>query len=98
MRHYQPHPNLVLFQENHMNTACCHHPEREALQLCDHCDRFLCRDCLGETINRPGRTYYYCFDEACDGAYRKMIKREIWPTLLFLLLVPIFSVPFAWAS
>ena len=87
---------LGLFQKNQTSATCSRHPERAALQLCDHCTRFFCEDCLGEAIKRPWRTYYYCFDEACNAAYNKMTKRELWPIPVLLLVALVAALRREW--
>lgn len=69
-----------------MSSTCANHPTRAGEQLCDHCNRFVCAECFGEVIDRPGRNYCYCFAEDCERAYRKLFKRELWPIPLFLAL------------
>ena len=82
---------LRLFPETQTQAVCANHPQHAALQLCDHCNRFLCGDCLGEAVNLPARAFYYCFDAACEAAYQQTIKRRL---LLALFLVPIVVIYF----
>lgn len=81
---------LNLSPETHITTTCENHPNRECLQLCDHCNRFLCGDCFGEAFNWPGRAFYYCFDDACETACRNHLKRTLWPLLLFVLMIVMY--------
>ncbi len=67
-----------------MNPPCENHPSVEALQLCDQCSRFLCRECLGEPLETVARTYYFCFAKACDAAFNKRIKLKLLPPLLLV--------------
>lgn len=59
-----------------MNTPCANHPEKAGENLCDSCDRYLCAECLGAPVNRPGMLYYFCNREDCRRAYVAKLKKE----------------------
>lgn len=59
-----------------MSTPCDNHPAKAGENLCDSCDRYLCAECLGAPINRPGRLYYFCNKEGCRRAYVAKVKKE----------------------
>lgn len=87
---------LKLFPETQSNATCANHPQRAALQLCDHCNRFLCGDCMDEAINLPARAFYYCYDAACEAAFRQMLKRMLGPTLILIPLGLLFLLSAKW--
>jgi len=39
---------------------CTNHPEKKALNFCQHCKQHFCKDCLVE-----GARYYYCRADTC---------------------------------
>lgn len=79
-----------------MPSKCSDHPEKDSFQICDSCNRFLCRDCIEEIKWFPGRVFHYCYRKSCNAAF--LNKARKWLTgfgvfmLVFLILIVALSI------
>jgi len=52
------------FKNINKPNKCINHPERDAINFCHGCKKYLCKSCLIE-----GPRYYYCNSESCLKLY-----------------------------